>query len=232
MAKGDEDLKKLRVDQVGALRAPASLRQLFEKRDREEVSEEVFAAAREEAIAGIIRKQEEIGVPVVTDGELRRRNFQDSFNAAVHGFSPRMAKGPGENVSAQPFSRTESAGPRRWPVSEKLHLKRNVPLEEFRLSAAIATSPVKVTLLSADRIADQFDHTGTVYKDVEEFIADVVEIERAMMANWLQLAAAIYRSMHPVTRPTSTTFRSRKCVPGVRIPRTGWRVRLPPTTPS
>jgi len=181
MAKGDEDLKKLRVDQVGALRAPASLRQLFEKRDGGEVSEEKFVAAREEAIAGIIRKQEEIGVPVVTDGELRRRNFQDSFNAAVGGFSPRQAKGPGENVSSQPFSRTESAGPRRWPVSENLHLKRNVPLEEFRLSAAVATSPVKVTLLSADRIADQFDHTGTVYKDVEEFIADVVAIERAMI---------------------------------------------------
>jgi len=181
MAKGDEDLKTLRVDQVGALRAPASLRQLFEKRDQGEVSEEVFVAAREEAIAGIIRKQEEIGVPVVTDGELRRRNFQDSFNAAVGGFAPRKAKGPGENVSAKPFSRTESAGPRRWPVSEKLYLKRNVPLEEFRLSAAIATSPVKVTLLSADRIADQFDPTGTVYEDVEAFIADVVAIERAMI---------------------------------------------------
>lgn len=181
MAKGDEDLKKLRVDQVGALRAPAPLRQVFEKREREEVSEEAFVAAREEAIAGIIRKQEEIGVPVVTDGELRRRNFQDSFNAAVGGFAPRKATGPGENVSAQPFTRTESAGPRRWPVTEKLHLRRNVPLEEFRLSAAIATSPVKVTLLSADRIADQFEPTGTIYKDVEEFIADVVAIERAMI---------------------------------------------------
>jgi 5-methyltetrahydropteroyltriglutamate--homocysteine methyltransferase len=181
MTKEEGDIKKLRVDQVGALRAPASLRQLFEKWDRKEVSEKAFVAAREEAIAGIIRKQEEIGLPVVTDGELRRRNFQDSFNAAVHGFSPRKAKGPGENVSAQPLSRTASAGARLWPVSEKLRLKRNVPLEEFRLSAAVATNPVKVTLLSADRIADQFDPTGTVYKDVEAFIADVVAIEHTMI---------------------------------------------------
>jgi 5-methyltetrahydropteroyltriglutamate--homocysteine methyltransferase len=36
-------------------------------------------------------------------------------------------------------------------------------------------------LLSADRIADQFDDTGTVYRDVEEFVADVVAIERAMI---------------------------------------------------
>lgn len=176
-----EDLKTLRVDQVGALRAPASLRQLFEQRDRGDVSEENFVAAREEAIAGIIRKQEDIGVPVVTDGELRRRNFQDSFNAAVSGFAAHKPTGPGENVSTEPYSRTTSAGSRRWPVSEKLRLKLNVPLEEFRLSAAIATSPVKVSLLSADRIADQFDHGGTVYTDVEAFISDVVAIERAMI---------------------------------------------------
>lgn len=182
MTKANDDLKTLHVDQVGALRAPAPLRQLFEKRDKGEISEEEFVAAREVSIAGIIRKQEEIGIPVVTDGELRRRNFQDSFNAAVGGFSPPTARGPGENVSAAPFTRTESAGPRRWPVTEKLSLKSNVPLEEFRLSAAVATNPVKVTLLSADRVADQFDPTGAVYEDVEAFIADVVDIERAMIA--------------------------------------------------
>lgn len=181
MAQDNQDLRKLRVDQVGALRAPAPLRQMFEKRDRNEVSEEAFVAAREDAIAAIIAKQEDIGIPVVTDGELRRRNFQDSFNAAVHGFALPTKRGPGENVSAKPLSRTESAGPRRWPASEKLRLKRNVPLDEFRLSAAVATSPVKVTLLSADRIGDQFDAAGSVYGDVDEFIADVVAIERTMI---------------------------------------------------
>lgn len=181
MEKAVPNLKNMRVDQVGALRAPASLRQLFDKRERGQVSEEVFVEAREKAIAGIISRQEEIGLPILTDGELRRRNFQDSFHAAVRGFAPRRAMGPGENVSDQPFTRTESTGPRRWPVTETLSLECNVPLEEFRASAAIATNPVKVTLLSADRIADQFDPTGAVYEDVEAFIADVVEIERAMI---------------------------------------------------
>ncbi|MFM2128781.1 MAG: hypothetical protein RL477_327 [Pseudomonadota bacterium] len=182
MAKDKDDLRTLRVDQVGALRAPASLRRLFEGRNKGDVSEETFVAAREQAIAAIIRKQEDIGIPVVTDGELRRRNFQDSFHAAVGGFAPREAMGPGENVSAMPFTRTDSAGARRWAVSERISLRRNVPLEEFRLSAAVAANPVKVTLLSADRIADQFDDTRTVYRDAEEFIADVVAIERAMIA--------------------------------------------------
>lgn len=175
------DLRHVRVDQVGALRAPAPLRQLFARRDKGEVTEETFVAARERAIEEMIRKQEALGIPVVTDGELRRRNFQDSFHAAVHGFAPRKPMGPGENVSAKPYTRTESSGPRRWPVVERLRLARNVPLEEYRASAKVATNPVKVTLLSADRIADQFDEMGNVYRDVEEFLADVVAVERAMV---------------------------------------------------
>jgi 5-methyltetrahydropteroyltriglutamate--homocysteine methyltransferase len=181
MAMLDQDIRTVRVDQVGALRAPGGLRQLFDRRETGEITEEAFLAAREEAIAAVIRKQEDIGIPVVTDGELRRRNFQDSFNAAVAGFSPGQSKRSGENVSARPFSRTESSGPRRWPATEKLSLKRNVPLEEFRASAEVATNPIKVTLLSPDRIADTFDDTGEVYEDIDAFIADVVAIEREMI---------------------------------------------------
>jgi hypothetical protein len=36
-----------------------------------------------------------------------------------------------------------------------------VPLEEFRLSDRVASHPVKVTLLSADRIADRMDEEGS-----------------------------------------------------------------------
>ena len=184
MAANIDGLKKLRVDQVGALRAPLPLRQLFERYDKNEVSKDAFVAARETAIEGMIHKQESLGIPVVTDGELRRRNFQDSFNSAVHGFEPRKLKEPGGNLSAKPFTRTESSGPRRWRILEKLRLVRNIPLEEFRLSDQVASRPVKVTLLSADRIADQFDAEGSkaIYSDVDEFIADVVAIERAMIS--------------------------------------------------
>src|SRR5258708_3030512 len=104
-----ENLRHLRVDQVGALRAPRALRELFERYNKGELAADDFVAAREKAIAEVIRKQESIGIPVVTDGELRRRNFQDSFNAAVSGFDRSETKRSGENESAAPFTRTESA---------------------------------------------------------------------------------------------------------------------------
>jgi hypothetical protein len=148
-------LRQVRVDQVGGLRAPAPLRRLFESHDAGELSTDAFVGAREAAIAAIIAKQESLGIPVVTDGELRRRNFQDSFNAAVHGFEPPDLSEPGGNLSAQPFTRTEAVGRRRWRALDKLRLTRNIPLEEFLLSDRVASHPVKVTLLSADRIADR-----------------------------------------------------------------------------
>jgi 5-methyltetrahydropteroyltriglutamate--homocysteine methyltransferase len=181
MTNGD-DLRHLRVDQVGALRAPPALRAMFELYNKGEVDEGQFIAAREKAIAEIIHKQESIGIPVVTDGELRRRNFQDSFNAAVTGFDRKETRRSGENESAAPFTRTDSAGPSRWRVPEKLAFKRNVPLEEFRLNNHMRSSAtVKVTLINADRIASQFDKNGSAYRDIDAFMADIVAIERRML---------------------------------------------------
>jgi 5-methyltetrahydropteroyltriglutamate--homocysteine methyltransferase len=183
MTRELDALRQVRVDQVGGLRAPLPLRHLFERHDAGEVSTDVFVAAREAAIQDTIRKQESLGIPVVTDGELRRRNFQDSFNAAVHGFEPPDLSEPGGNLSAQPFTRTEAVGRRRWRTLERLRLAHNIPLEEFRLSDRVASNPVKVTLVSADRIADRFDAEASrsIYRDAEEFLADVVAIERAMI---------------------------------------------------
>jgi methionine synthase II (cobalamin-independent) len=60
MAANINDFKKLRVDQVGALRAPLSLRQMFERYDKDEVSKDAFVAVCEAAIEGMIHKQESL----------------------------------------------------------------------------------------------------------------------------------------------------------------------------
>jgi 5-methyltetrahydropteroyltriglutamate--homocysteine methyltransferase len=65
----------------------------------------------------------------------------------------------------------------------RLKLERNVPLEEYRRVAPLASRPVKVSLIGPDRIAQRFDHESSkaVYKDVEAFLADVVQIQRKMV---------------------------------------------------
>src|SRR5437870_11835262 len=50
------------------------------------MGEAEFRAAENDAVDRAIRLQERIGLDVVTDGEYRRLNFQDSFGESVSGY--------------------------------------------------------------------------------------------------------------------------------------------------
>jgi 5-methyltetrahydropteroyltriglutamate--homocysteine methyltransferase len=73
-------------------------------------------------------------------------------------------------------------------VVERLRLIRNVPLEEYRYSSQIAARPVKVTVLSPDRISQRFDwqNSTSVYRDMDAFMADVVAITRQIICELVQ----------------------------------------------
>ena len=192
----EHNLKTLRVDQVGSLSGPASLRALVEGNAAGRVSDDELTRAQDVAIREVIVKQEEIGLPVLTDGEFRRRNFQDSFGAAVSGYEvPENVKQSHidrqDEITKAAFARAEqnfeAAGPpvaQRSAVRERLKLVRNVPLEEYRFASAVATAPVKETLVSADRILQRYawEKSTAVYADMDAFVADVIAIEREMIA--------------------------------------------------
>ncbi len=192
-----EELKSLRVDQVGSLVGPKTLVEVIRRHRNGEIGDDELRAARDAAVRHVLRRQEEIGYPVLSDGELRRGNFQDSFAAAVSGYD--IPKGT-EDFSRQrldptPLSRSEQdfSGPgpailTTRPVVERLKLVRNVPLEEYRFSSAATKRPVKVTLVGPDRVAQRFDLAGSrrVYRDMDEFVADVVAIQRRMIAELVQ----------------------------------------------
>lgn len=194
-------LHRLRVDQVGSLAGPPALHALTERNMRGEIGDDELARAQDDAIRDVIRKQGDIGLPVVTDGEFRRRNFQESFGAAVSGFDlpadlKRSYIDRRDEITTEAFQRAEqnfeAVGPailHRRPVHERLKLVRNVPLEEYRFAAPLTTLPVKETLVSADRISQRFAHEDStaVYADLDAFMVDVVAIEREMIA---QLVAA------------------------------------------
>jgi hypothetical protein len=81
-----QDFRKMRVDQVGSLAAPQKLRAAFKRFKNAEINREELAPFQDDAIREVIQGQEAIGFPIITDGEFRRSNFQESFGAAVTGF--------------------------------------------------------------------------------------------------------------------------------------------------
>src|SRR5215831_10437336 len=175
------DLRRLRVDQNGSLAAPQTLRQAFERHASGEIGDAELHTAQDKAIVDVVRKQESIGWPIVTDGEFRRRNFQESFSAAVAGFdvpaNPERLKDWRE--PNRPLHRTEqnfnAPGPAittRRAALERLRLKRNVILDEYRFTAGVTQRPIKVSLIGPDRISQRFawERSQAVYKDIDEFI--------------------------------------------------------------
>jgi 5-methyltetrahydropteroyltriglutamate--homocysteine methyltransferase len=194
----------LRVDQNGSLAAPTALQEIFSRHAAGDVSDTQLRAAQDDAIRDAVRKQEAIGLPIVTDGEFRRRNFQESFSRAVSGFDEpvNVAQVTGWQEPNKPLHRTEqnfnAPGPAittRRAVVERLRLRHNVVLDEYRFAAAAATRPVKVSLIGPDRIAQRFawERSQAVYADVDAFVADVVAIQRQMIA---QLVDAGCRYVH------------------------------------
>jgi 5-methyltetrahydropteroyltriglutamate--homocysteine methyltransferase len=185
-----QDLKHLRVDQVGGLSCPVELRRVFDDYKRGAATEDAFERAKDAAVRHVIAKQQGIGFPILTDGELRRRNFQESFSKSVSGFEVLAEDKSMEGVSLAPLVRAEqnftAPGPAirtRRRVVERLKLKRNIPLQEYLFSSKVATSPVKVTVLSPDRISQRFDwqQSQSVYPDMDAFLADVVAITRQII---------------------------------------------------
>ena len=189
-AETAENLKLLRVDQVGGLCPPAGLRQVFEAWKSGKARADELDRAKDEAVRAVIARQEAIGFPILTDGELRRRNFQESFSESVSGFDVPAEDKSMEGVSVAPMVRAEqnfsAPGPAirtRRPVVERLRLVRNVPLGEYRFSSTVAARPVKVTVLSPDRISQRFDwqQSKAIYPDMDAFLADVVAITRQII---------------------------------------------------
>ena len=189
------DLNIIRIDHIGSLVRPANLREVFRRFDRGQVSRDEMAKAQDEAIRDVIEKQEKHGFPVVTDGEFRRHNFQESFSECVTGFEvPKNISLYYEkrDLNENPFERAEQnfdeAGPAivtRRRTSERLKLVRNLPLEEFRYAQSVAKIPVKVTVLGPDRIAQRFkwETSLDIYKGLGDFVEHVVEIERQIVAD-------------------------------------------------
>ena len=194
MKESSSPMAKIRTDVIGSLLRPARLKEAYGECDQGKISAEELGRIEDEAIRTAVKLQEQIGLDVITDGEFRRLNFQDSFAASVSGFDARrvdLAFVESLVREGKPLQRWDpyhiagqgAAILQRRPVSQKLRLARNLPLEEYRFVSALTQKAAKVTLVGPDRITQRFDYQNSksIYWSVDDFVADVVRIERKMI---------------------------------------------------
>jgi 5-methyltetrahydropteroyltriglutamate--homocysteine methyltransferase len=191
----EKQLAKIRNDVVGSLLRPAKLKAARVQYDEGALTLEQLREIEDQGIRDAVKLQEAIGLSVVTDGEYRRLNFQDSFGESVTGFDtgkPSLKFYEKRVEGSSPLRRWEipdqgeqkgTAVAQRRPVASKIGLARNVPMEEFRFLSQVAQKPGKVALIGPDRISQRFDwqNSMSVYSGLDEFVDDVVKVEREIL---------------------------------------------------
>jgi 5-methyltetrahydropteroyltriglutamate--homocysteine methyltransferase len=209
------NLKRIRTDVVGSLLRPAALKDARIAFDEGRIGAEDLRATEDKAVESAVRLQEAAGLDVVSDGEMRRLNFQDSFGASVEGYDAtrstlkvyeRRVEGsaPLQRWDIPKIQEAGTAVSHRRPAKARLRLARNIPLEEYRFVSQVAQKSTKVSLIGPDRISQRFDYQAStaVYTGMDEFLADVVAIERAIVES---LVAAGCRYIH-IDAPGFTAY--------------------------
>jgi 5-methyltetrahydropteroyltriglutamate--homocysteine methyltransferase len=167
-----------RADHVGSLLRPA---ELLEARlaHAPPGGDEQLRALEDRHVLRVLARQRDVGLDVVTDGELRRKNFMSDLTDAVDGFDTgdavdRSWKGDGTKVASV-----------TGIVTARLVQRRALTATELPMLRTYATAPCKVTLPSATQfpaIAWKRGVTDRVYPTHSDLLWDIAAIIKGEMA--------------------------------------------------
>jgi 5-methyltetrahydropteroyltriglutamate--homocysteine methyltransferase len=168
------------------LRAPA-LKEAMERREAGTISEGELEGIQEEAGGQAIALQEEAGVDVVTDGEVRRTRWFDPLTESLAGYSL-QAPAP------VPFQRggAPSLEEIRLPaVRERVSLRQNLSLREYEFVSKHATKAVKTTMpgLTYASVLWVPGVSDEAYPDRDEYMHDVLNLYREMVQQLIDAGA-------------------------------------------
>jgi len=168
-----------RTDVVGSLLRPPYLLQARAQIERGDLSPKAFKQIEDRAVDEAVRLQEDAGLDVITDGEMRRYAFYGHLVEALEGFD----KFAGWSITFRNDKGGEAAL-QRPVVVDKLRWRRQMSVEEFTYLRGRSTRPVKVTLLSAQQAAAYYDPDKSrgAYATRDAYLADLVDFTRREIA--------------------------------------------------
>src|SRR5262249_10916964 len=172
---------RYRAEQVGSLLRPPELLHYRSQCAEGALPLEQLRLKEDEAITAAFKKQQQIGIDIFTDGEMRRASWLTDMADAVEGFVPQRVelewKGPGGGREA---SSALAAGAR-------LKKLRHLSGHELPFLKTNAPGPFKTTVPAPSNflIASYKDGlTDRFYPTRADFLSDLVEIVRGEI-QWL-----------------------------------------------
>jgi 5-methyltetrahydropteroyltriglutamate--homocysteine methyltransferase len=170
-----------RAEHVGSLLRPPELLQARRAWAANQLDAATFKRIEDQAVRDVVTLQEEVGCPVVTDGELRRQSFQSELVAACEGF-----EGVDANAWLWGDWHSDVVGdlkverPPDLAVVAPLRRRRGLAAEEFTFLRTQTDRVAKVTLPSPTLFANLWspERSAAAYPTFDAFMADVVEVLR------------------------------------------------------
>jgi len=164
-----------RADHVGSLLRTAPLKQARARRERGEITADALKTVEDREIATIIRRQENIGLKAVTDGEFRRAFWNYDFLGELDGveayLGERKIKFQGPNPK-----------PMMLRVTGKLGTFSSHPmLEHFKFVKDRARVTPKMTIPSPSSLHFRYGRDaipGAIYPDMDDFYRDLGQTYR------------------------------------------------------
>ncbi|HEX5688656.1 MAG TPA: cobalamin-independent methionine synthase II family protein, partial [Roseiflexaceae bacterium] len=163
---------------------PDYLKDARRKHEAGELGDAEFKQVEDRSVDDSIALQNDAGLDVITDGEMRRFAFFGHLIDAVEGYD-RLGGW------AIPF-RNEQGDElilQRPVVVSKLKRIRPMCTEEFVYMRARTDRPVKVTLINAQQAAAYYDPEKSkgAYANIDAYLADVVDILRTEIDELVRL---------------------------------------------
>ena len=176
-------------DVVGSLLRPAELLAAQKQLAAGTLSTAEFKAIEDHAVDDAIALQENAGLEIVTDGEMRRQSFQSQMTAAVDGFGAFGLDAFlwGDWYDAKGVHRQRR--PDKLGVVEKLRRRRYLSADEFSYLKKKTSRIPKVTIPSPTLWANYWSpkYSRTAYPTLDAFLADIVSILREEVTELVRL---------------------------------------------
>jgi 5-methyltetrahydropteroyltriglutamate--homocysteine methyltransferase len=168
------------ADVIGSLLRPPELLTAQEDVANGRLSRSEFAEIENRAVEEAITLQENAGLEIVTDGEMRRQSFQSQMTAAIGGFGKVDLDAFlwGDWHDEQGIHRKRR--PRRLGVVERLKPVRYLSADEFSYLAKKTKRIPKITIPSPSLWANFWSprYSRRAYPTLDAFLADIAGILR------------------------------------------------------
>jgi 5-methyltetrahydropteroyltriglutamate--homocysteine methyltransferase len=184
-----------RDDQVGSLLRPAWLAEARAQWKAGHLAADSLRETEDRAIREVVRRQQDLGLQGITDGEFRRDWWHLDFLGQLDGVQLRENPGPKFQIAGQ------SEQPPIATVTGRIACSRPIMAEHFAFLKSVTAATPKMTIPSPSMLhlrGGRASIDRMVYPDLEAFWSDVAAAYRKAIAH-LADAGCRYLQLDDVT---------------------------------